>query len=148
MSNNIITNNDVVNGQYLCYSSLLFLLPSFGCYYCNIEYLGTIGLITTIFSINLWREFHYGWRRNCDLFFSRVMCLVATNYYILYSKSIYDIIYCILFIIIVVFFYNRSDFNDKKNWYKYHIAFHCSLSMIGIFTIYKINNFNKNILCY
>lgn len=145
---NIVTKNDIVNGQYLCYSSLLFLFPSIGCYYYNIEYLGIIGLITTIFSINLWREFHYGWRRHCDLFFSRTMCLIATSYYILYSKSIYDIIYCILIITVIFFLYNKSDFNDKTNWYKYHIAFHCILTITGIYLIYKIINFNKNILFY
>uniref|UniRef100_A0AB39JFL7 Uncharacterized protein n=1 Tax=Florenciella sp. virus SA2 TaxID=3240092 RepID=A0AB39JFL7_9VIRU len=143
MTDIIITNNDVANGRYLCYSSLLFLIPSAGCCYYNIDYVGQLGIITTGVSINLWRKFEFGWRRNWDLICSRIMCIVISFYFLLYSKSKYDIIYSIILLIICAYLYNSADFNNNKFWYKYHITFHICLTFIGLFTIYKIINFYK-----
>ena len=125
------------NNHYICISSLLFLAPSFLALYINHNLLAYSGIMTTLASINYWRNVEYGTRRNLDLICSRIMITIGSSYYFYYCDNIYDIVlFCFLGKVLSVL-YLTSDFKNEY-WYVYHMIFHFMLMLSGTLTVYKI----------
>jgi len=126
-----------MKNYYICLSSLLFLVPAYLAFYINYNILAYGGFITTVLSINYWRNNEYGIRRDLDLICSRCMCFICSSYYLYYSNNIYDIVlYCFLGKILLSL-YLSANFKNKK-WYIYHVGFHFMLMFSAILTVYKI----------
>lgn len=137
---NIMTKNNCIPFQetkYVVLSSCLFFIPSFYALYYNFLVVGCAGLVTTTASINYWRDCKSGWSRNCDLIASRTMCGIGSYYYLINIKTQYDYIIFILLYMILQKAYNMADFKNMQ-WVKYHIFFHCTLTISGILTINKM----------
>ena len=128
----------MINNHYICISSLLFLVPSFLALYINHNLLAYSGIVTTLASINYWRNVEYGTRRKLDLICSRIMITIGSSHYFYYSDNIYDIVLFCFLGKILSFLYNNGHFG-KEIWYIYHMTFHFMLMVSATLTIYKIN---------
>ena len=106
-------------------------------FYINYNIFAYSGFITTIASINYWKNIEYGFRRNLDLVCSRIMCLICSSYYLYYSSNVYDIVLFYLLVKILLTLYRCASFENEK-WYIYHLSFHFMLMFSGSLTVYKI----------
>jgi len=117
-------------GKCLTISSLFFLIPSIyaGIYY--IYSLSVLSIITTIISINYWREPKLGWRRDMDLIFAKISFVI---YFFYGLHNIQNMILCnnaltlYFSIVMIIVFYNLSNYfwiSNNANWLYFHIIFH------------------------
>ena len=130
----MISSHTMGKNHYICASSCLFLIPSFLSRLIKNNILAYSGIVTTIVSINYWRNIEHGFRRDLDLYCSRFMCVICSSYYLRYSDNIYDIfLFCFLGKFLY-FLYINGDFTKEK-WYLYHITFHFILMLSGTLTV-------------
>jgi hypothetical protein len=129
-------------------SSLLFLIP--GVYsYINGQYMISFSLIiSTILSINFWRDARYTWRRIIDRTYAKFSFLYFFITGILYVTwlpllimgymGLFGLIYC-------YYMSNKHCHNKNEVWWKYHIAFHFITICTQIMIIWSIIT-HENIL--
>lgn len=123
--------------KYLVLSSCLFLAPA-SVYYFNGFYLpGYCGFMTTIASINYWRDCKPGWRRDCDLVASRIMCGVGCYYFLTNVHGFYDYTIFTVLAITTYKLYCLASFGNVQ-WINYHILFHCVLTFSGLLAASKM----------
>jgi hypothetical protein len=122
--------------KLLTASSLLFTIPGIYSYiHYNMIYSPLLVLSTSLVSVNYWRNPLYDWRRQLDLYFSKI-----TFFYFVYNTflyvpdqtimmvclpNLYGIGYC---------FYKSCEYYTPyaKKWRYYHVGFH-TLGSIQIF---------------
>lgn len=134
--------------KYVVFSSCLFLAPASVCYFNGFYIAGYCGFMTTIASINYWLDCKPGWRRNCDLIASRIMCVIGCYYFLTNIQSFYDYITFTVLGVTTFKLYCLASFQSVQ-WVKYHILFHCMLTFSGLLAANKmiqnkleINNYN------
>jgi hypothetical protein len=113
--------------RWLVLSSFLFLIPSTYALYNKLYSFSLLLLFTSLISANFWRKATYSWRRNLDLFFSKISFTVFVYNGIFYIKYTPYLIYGYSTLILLLYCYYKSNQLHKiKNiyWYKYHILFH------------------------
>jgi hypothetical protein len=138
--------------KYIVFSSCFFLIPFiYGC--INNQYFFAItSLLTSIFSINYWRDAKYCYRRSCDLIIARISCMIYVVYGCYYTAiNVYVPIIFIWYGLVLSLFYfyymscnsvicvNESINTSSNVWYKYHFMFHfiifCGMMMVIILAI-------------
>jgi predicted membrane channel-forming protein YqfA (hemolysin III family) len=88
--------------------------------------------VTSVISANYWRKPRYDYRRNLDLFFSKLSFIIYFSNGIIYiyeTKNIIDFtkinMILTLFGIIYCYYFSTKLYKLKNNnWWKYHILFH------------------------
>jgi hypothetical protein len=91
-------------------------------------------LLTSLISMNYWRDPKRGWRRNADLIFAKFFLLMNCYYafkYVRYSPYVISL-FCI--ILSLPWIYNQSTkliSQNNPDWVKYHFAFHV-VSTLGL----------------
>jgi hypothetical protein len=129
--------------KWLTVSSFFFMIPAIYSYQKGLYDYSALLFLTAIVSANFWRSAKYDWRRNADLFCSR-LCFIVFFYNGVFSLNYLPYIligYPMLFIIGYCYYMsNYLHKNDtepfrnikKKNffineWWHYHIIFHICL---------------------
>jgi hypothetical protein len=146
--NNILDINTIDTKRYVApwrqsrwitLSSMFFLLPSiYG--FANKEYaLSSVGIITSLCSINYWRDASYSWRRTVDI----IMAKISFTVFIItgprqiiwrpfiitgYSGTV-GMLYC---------YYMSNKHSDSELWWKYHMMFHLCVAYTQFITIKSI----------
>jgi hypothetical protein len=115
------------HSKWLVLSSFFFMIPSIYAFYYQLYYYSILLLFTSIISANYWKKATYSWRRNLDLFFSKISFITFAYNGIIYVRYIpYVITGYPLLIILIYCFYTSGKLSEKKknNWYIYHFFFH------------------------
>jgi hypothetical protein len=97
-------------------------------------YLSVVFIITSIISINYWRDATRGWRRNADLIFAKFSVLTASYYFIRYVTYTPYLIITYTSFPIMLYVYNEATkriTENNPNWVYYHVLFHIFLTIIG-----------------
>ena len=123
----------------LVISSCFFLIPGSYAFYNDLYFYGVVSFVTTIVSVNYWRDAVEGWRRSADLLMSKV------------SFAIYFISGCFFMrdlrllaigipgcgmIILCYFFSNRYWEKDSFAWVYFHMVFHLFVSIEQLLVLY------------
>ncbi len=108
--------------KYLVLSSTSFLCPCYISYKKDYIDMSLFILMTYLISINYWRDCKYSWRRNIDLFWSRLALIVFSYNGYHYLENNTKKLSASLFPLLTYCFYKSTQF--KQNWYKYHFIFH------------------------
>ena len=124
--------------KYLVASSLLFLIPSYYAYHKNVYSIATALCITSLLSINHWRNAYYSTRRIMDVYWSRIASIV----FICHSFYYVPIFIIVNNVGIMAWFYYQSWYqytlDPLGNWYIYHMIFHAIGSINQCIIIYYI----------
>ena len=99
-----------------------------------ILYLSVVFIITSIISINYWRDATRGWRRNTDLLFAKFSVLSASYYFICYVTYTPYLIIIYTSFPIMLYVYGEATkriTENNPNWVYYHVLFHIFLTIIG-----------------
>jgi hypothetical protein len=115
------------HSKWLVLSSFFFMIPSIYAFYCKLYYYSILLLCTSVVSVNYWRKPTYSWRRNFNLFFSKISFITFAYNGIINVRFIpYVITGYLLLIVLIYCFYTSGKLSDKKqnNWYIYHFLFH------------------------
>jgi len=119
------------NSKYLVLSSFSFTIPSIYAFYNSMYFHACILLLTSLISANYWRKPRYSWRRDLDLFFSKLSFVIFTYDGIVNIKNnSYTIIaYPLFFIMLYCYYLSNTQFKIKNsnNWVIYHSLFHYSV---------------------
>lgn len=111
--------------KWLVLSSFFMGLPSIMFYMKNLRLESTAVITTSLVSANYWRKPEKGFRRNLDIYVSRITtAYFLWNYYT--TSSDFRILTCILL------FYWRSCRLFEKHiptWWEYHFAFHATVAI-------------------
>ena len=138
--------------KYIVFSSCFFLIPSIYGFINNQYFFAITSLLTSIFSINYWREAKYCYRRSCDMIMARMsfmIYIVSGCYYTAINGYVPTIIIWYGLVLSLCYFYYMScnsvicvdeSINALSNvWYKYHFMFHfiilCGMMMVIILAI-------------
>ena len=123
----------------LCVSSCCFLLPAiYGLLHGFMLY-ALVSSLSTIFSINYWRDAIMGWRRNIDLIMAKTCFVVYFCSGLYYVRELpyflIGITGCILFL--YAFYKSNKLFeNNNPNWCYFHAFFHLGSSCIQLLVLY------------
>ena len=113
--------------KWLVLSSYFFIIPSVYSYFKQLYFYSILLLFTSIISANYWRKATYSWRRNSDIFVSKISFVIFTyNGFGYINYTPYIIIAYPALLISIYFFYmsNKLFTLNNNNWYKYHFMFH------------------------
>lgn len=129
--------------RWLVGSASFFIVPCIYGYQKEQYFLAIISLLTTICSINFWRDATYSWRRSVDCIMAKIAFLVYMIKGVIYVvwppfvvtgySALVGIIYC---------YYMSNKHGDTDLWWKYHMMFHLLIvynQMIGIKSIADAN---------
>lgn len=122
--------------RWLVLSSLFFLVPSIYGYRRNKYLLANTALITSLCSVNFWRDATYCYRRSADLIIGKIAFIIYmvqgvkyvtwTPFVVTGYTALAGLIYC---------YYMSNKHADSELWWKYHMMFHLLISynqFIGI----------------
>ena len=119
------------NSKYLVVSSFSFTIPSIYAFYNSLYFHACLLLLTSLVSANFWRKPTYSWRRDLDLFFSKLTFVLFTYDGIVNIKNnSYTFIgYPMVFIILYCYYLSNEHYKIKNsnNWVIYHSLFHYSV---------------------
>ena len=106
--------------KYIVASSLLFLIPSYYAYQKNVYPIAAASCITSLLSMNHWRNAYYSTRRIIDVYWSRIASIVLI-YYSFYYVPIFIIVNNVG---IMAWFYYQSWYqyilDPLRKWYIYN----------------------------
>ena len=124
-----IDNNRVVaewkETKYIVVSSSFFMIPAVYGFYNNLYVLPLILFITSLVSMNFWRDAKYSWRRIIDRIVAKITFIVCYYHSIKYAsmRLIFFLQYAGLFTF-VYYYYMSNKYHGAPGWYKYHVKFH------------------------
>lgn len=115
--------------KYLVVSSCFFLVPSVYGYVNQQYFYGTVSLMTSLCSINFWRNANYSYRRTIDHIMAKIsflIYLISGFHYITFVPFLINA-YGVLFAILYCYYMSNNSNNTNK-WWKYHMMFHLLIS--------------------
>jgi len=142
-------------------SSLFFLIPCAYSYKNNKLFLSSVAGLTSLISINYWRNSTYSWRRIIDRIFSKLSFAFFVVSGIKYINKIPHIICGYSGLFGIGYFYYMSNKNsENKNvdknvdknenidtnndiWWKYHMMFHLLSAFSQSVVIHSILTYEK-----
>lgn len=130
MKNDIFYIAKWEESRWLVLSSFLFTIPSVFAYYKELYYYSGLLILTTIASVNYWREATFSWRRDVDVFVARTSFLVFFTTGILHVTYIPYLVvgYTGLSCLALSYSVSGKMWNDNNpDWFKYHVLFHILL---------------------
>ena len=116
-----------VDSKYLMISSCFFLLPGFYALSHGLTLYFATSAVTTVASINYWRDAVPGWRRTSDMIIAKVSFLIyfLTGLYRIKDAAILYLAWPICFLIIYCYMSsNRLWKLDSHLWIFSHMCFH------------------------
>ena len=131
--------------RWIVTSSCFFLVPCVYGYMREQYLLSAIALLTSIFSINFWRDATYSYRRSMDCIFAKISFFVYMISGVPYVTSIPFVVtgYSALFTLIYCY-YMSNKHGDSDLWWKYHMMFHLLVSYTQIVAIKCISDYTLN----
>jgi hypothetical protein len=94
--------------------------------------LSVLLIVTSLVSMNYWRDAKRGWRRNADLILAKITFCTCGYYGITYVTTMPHILSFYSSIALSLYMYGQSSKCISKNdldWVKYHFAFHIFLAI-------------------
>ena len=118
--------------KWLVISSSLFLIPAVYSLYKGLYLWSFLLCMTTLISVNYWRDAEIGWRRDLDLWFAKFIfctfCAAMVYYveYVPYAAFGYTALFLVLFL-----YYKsvQSYYYQHEHWWVYHALFHVFLTL-------------------
>lgn len=114
-------------GRWLVVSSLFFLIPALYAYYNKLYLYSGILCMSSCISANFWRKATYSFRRNADLFFSKItFAIFVVNGFVHVRRVSYICTGYPGLILLLYCYYLSAKLikQQNSNWYLYHMAFH------------------------
>jgi len=128
--------------RWVACSSCLFLIPSVYGYLCGRYFLATVALLTSVFSVNFWRDATYSYRRSIDCIMAKISFTIFTINGVIYITelpymfsgygALVGIIYC---------YYMSNKHGNSDLWWKYHMMFHVCVSFAQFISIKSIADY-------
>jgi hypothetical protein len=137
--NKIISIND---SYLLIISSCFFIIPALIAFTKKIFFLSILSTITTIVSVNYWRNAIVGFRRNMDLITAKVSFIIYFTVGIFCIKDIKLYTIGIPGVFAIGFFYYMSNKYWKLNsklWIYFHMLFHLFVALEQSFVICSLD---------
>jgi hypothetical protein len=148
----LCTKDDICSQEesiYLVFTSCLFIIPAMYSYSKSLISYFVLLALCSIISINYWRKPQYGWRRNIDHIYAKILFFIFLfNGFIHINQPRYKFISCLnlLFLLLCYYLSNTTyDQNNKYNttcglyWYNYHMLFHILLTINMLIILYHIH---------
>lgn len=116
----------------LVISSCFFMIPGMYAFYHGVHLLAILSCITTLISINYWRDAVNGWRRNADLLIAKLSFVI---YFITGVVHIRDLHILLVgwpntaFIVGTYYLANYLWSQRSDSWIFFHMAFHFFVSI-------------------
>ena len=126
--------------KWLILSSCLFIIPAIYSYYNNLYIYSLILVLTTIISINFWRDATYSWRRIMDRIFAKIAFMFFFINGIIYITYFPFIILSYLGLVATIWCYYLSNKYCGKDsiWWKYHVIFHSIITCLQLLVINSV----------
>jgi hypothetical protein len=112
---------------YLALSTCFFLYPLYIGFSCHAYFYSIPLLFSWAASVNYWRHPRYSWRRDADIFFSRIAAFLFTSSCFFVVKNPYYILvgYPNMAFFYYLYYLSTVKFEqDCPDWWKYHMLFH------------------------
>ena len=116
----------------LVISSCFFMIPGIYAFINDVPTLGLLSCITTIISINYWRDAVDGWRRHTDLVIAKVSFCIYFIIGVIHVRDWHILIvgWPNTALILGSYFYSNSLWNKgSPHWIYCHMAFHLFVSI-------------------
>jgi len=119
-------NNKIIKckeAPYLALSSCFFLYPLYIGFSCQVYNYSIPLLFSWVASVNYWRNPRHSWRRDVDISFSTISCIMFSYLFIFVLKN--PIYY--MNIVGAYSLFRKSSLlfeQDCPHWWKYHVLFH------------------------
>ncbi len=116
----------------LVVSSSFFMIPGMYALYSGVYSLGILSCITTIISINYWRDAVNGWRRHADLLIAKISFVI---YFLTGVVHIRDLHVLLIgwpntaLILVTYYLANSLWTQESEYWIYFHMAFHFFVSI-------------------
>jgi len=136
----MVSITDWSYSKYVVASSFFFQVPALYAYRHDLYPEAVASFITSILSMNYWRDAKHSWRRDVDIYWARS----AGLYYFVngVQYSYVGIPGCML----MLYLYYQSNVQYEKNklgnWYMYHMAFHGMATTNQLLAIYYKKSLN------
>ena len=126
--------------KWLILSSLLFIIPAIYSYYNNLYIYTIILILTTIISVNFWRDATYSWRRISDRIFAKLAFVFFFINGIMYITYLPFIIlsYFGLFASFWCYYLSNKYCGKSSIWWKYHFTFHSIITFLQLLVIKSV----------
>ena len=126
--------------RWIVGSSCFILIPSIYAFKKKQMFLATTSLLTTLCSINFWRDANYSYRRSLD----HVMAKLSFTIYTIrgikqLSFSPHEAPGYVGLFMMLYCYYMSNKHGDTELWMNYHMMFHLFISYTQTFVLYKIN---------
>jgi hypothetical protein len=109
--------------HYMVISSCFFLYPLYIGFSCHSYNYSIPLLFSCAASVNYWRYPRYSWRRDADIFFSTISCIMFSYLFIFLVKN--PIYYTNIAGAYYLFRKSSHQFEEGcPHWWKYHLSFH------------------------
>ena len=125
--------------KYLVVSSCFFLIPTFYGYTHKEYVYSSISLITSLCSINFWRDANYSYRRVIDHITAKVsfviylkkgfQIIIYKPYLFISYGNLIGLLYC---------YYMSNKCSETDIWWKYHMMFHLLVACNKIILIRSV----------
>lgn len=116
-----------VDANYLILSSLFFLMPGYYAYISGLPLYLVTSTVTTLASINYWRNAVPGWRRTTDMIVAKVSFLIyfITGVCRIKEVEILFIAWPVCAVIAACYISSNKQWEkDSHTWIFYHMSFH------------------------
>lgn len=123
----------------LVVSSCFFLIPGFYAFYSDLSFYGVVSAVTTLVSVNYWRNAVEGWRRSADLVTAKVSFLIYFISGLLFIRDFKALVIGIpgcAMIIICYHLANRYWDKDSGMWVYFHVLFHLFVALEQLLVLY------------
>jgi hypothetical protein len=130
--------------RWLLLSSLCFLGPSIYGYKRNNYLLANVALITTICSVNFWRDATYSYRRTADVIMAKISFIIFIVYGVPYVTWIPFVVTGYTSLVVLIYCYYMSNkHSNSELWWKYHMMFHLLISYTQYIAIKSIADYES-----
>ena len=134
----------------LTLSSSFFIIPAIYAYRCELPGYAVLLVLTSLISMNYWRNATHGWRRNLDLVFAKISFVVFVSNGIIYVRTWPYVLTGYPGLLVLLYCYYMSNTKHQvgdNDWYKYHVLFHAIMTYEQCIIIDSIQCIkNNNIL--
>ena len=133
--------------KWLVFSSCFFLIPSFYGFIGNQLFFAIISLLTSVCSMNYWRDATYSYRRCIDhimakisftIYFINGVYYININNYMPFIVTGYGAFFLLLYC-----YYMSHKWAHTNMWWKYHMMFHLLISYGMTITIKSVIAYEK-----
>jgi hypothetical protein len=125
--------------RWIVGSSCFIMIPSIYAFKKKQMMLATTSLLTSLCSINFWRDANYSYRRSADHFMSKLSFIIYVTQsvkqitYSSYAAPGYGGVFMMLYC-----YYMSNKHGDTELWMNYHMMFHMFISFTQTISIMSL----------